>query len=284
MIPSLCAVLVLAAAAPDAGGMPRTAASHTETSILVLDVAGTEGDPEAKGLSPLLVSLVEERTELRVTPASAVRDRLSLASEKVEAGCDAAACMAEVAGAIGARFVLFSRYTRSGDLRLLRMEAFDDGEQRTVSVVTVRAESTGSLLEELPRAVSDLVARSDGALPVRESASPVVQAPGFFDRPGNALLVAGAAASTLGVLSVVVFGLFVAAASDSSGALDDAVTAYEDDPNADTAADVAREHTSRTDSQNLLVATSPLLVVGALGIFGGAGCALVALVQKGTAE
>lgn len=287
----LCAALVAivtaqapAPAQPAAPAPAPASASEKASSILVLDVAGIADVPEAQGLSPLIATLVEERTELSVTPASMVRDRLSLASEKLEAGCDAASCMAEVAGAIGARFVLFSRYSRAGELRLLRMEAFDDVEQRTVSVVTVRAESMGAMFEELPRAVADLVARSDGSLPPRLTASPVVKAPGFLERPGNVFITGGVAGIVAGLAAgagwVAVSGVTAARADD----VDDAVAAWQAAPDGDTAFDVLAARRA-LDVQNVFqTMASPLLLVTAGGVLGGAATIMIGVVEKSQAK
>jgi hypothetical protein len=190
----------------------------------------------------MLATLVEERTEMKVTAAATVRDRLSLASEKIEAGCDAAACMAEVAGAIGARVVLFSRFSQAGSMKLLRLEAFDEHEQRGVSVVTIRAESVGDLYEELPKAVNDLVARSDGFIPPRQSASPVVDAPGFFDRPGNTFLVVGPVIAVAGGALLGAYFLVAAAGNAADDKLLAATKAYEEDPRQKTARAVVAAH------------------------------------------
>jgi hypothetical protein len=254
-----------AGAAPPAAPPP---AARPRDSLLVLDVAGVEQESGARGLSDLLATLMLERVDLDVVAVSSVRDRLAHATDKVQAGCDDAACMAEIAGAIGAHFVLYSRFSTAGDVKLLRLEVLDEKTARSAALVTVRSASTSDLYQELPKAVDELVTRSDGALPRLMHASPVVDAPGFFDHPGNGHLVIGGVLLAIGVGAGAGYGVSTYFAQGRASAVDDAVKQYIAAPSPGNAAALkgARDNADGLVSlQNVLAFTAlPATLVGVL--------------------
>ena len=78
--------------------------------LLVVDVVGehlTADVREAFGEG--LVLALARRIDLDVQSRRSVAERMNLAVQQQETGCDSSACMAEIADALGARFVAFPR-------------------------------------------------------------------------------------------------------------------------------------------------------------------------------
>jgi hypothetical protein len=261
-------------APPDA-----VAPAPTRDKLLVLDVAGEpESLADRRGLADELASLFLARSALDVAPASSVRDRLALAADRTESGCDASSCATEAADAIGARFVLFSRLTMLADTRTLRLEIFDGRDARAVSVVVVRGDSIVALAKELPRAVDELIDRSDGALPKRDEPAPVIEAPGFFDRPGATNMVTGGVALGVGVLAAAGWGYPAYVGAERQAFLRGRASAYEEEPSVDNARDVIDAKVRVDEMHSVQVLASPLFLVAAAGLLGGT----VLLVQGAT--
>lgn len=130
----LCAVLlapVLLAAAPDPA--PR---------LLVADPEMRGAQAGLRGPVTTLVSqAIADSGRFEVIAGDDVRRALTLAAEKQEAGCDISGCLEQVAGALGARFVVFGELAAVDDRTVLTLNLFDNDEMR--SIARASADVTG---------------------------------------------------------------------------------------------------------------------------------------------
>jgi hypothetical protein len=72
-------------------------------------------------------------------------------------GCDEASCLAELAGAMGARLVVFGDANKLGTVTILTLSLFDSSKTQSVGRVSVQAATIEELPAKLPPAVRDLV-------------------------------------------------------------------------------------------------------------------------------
>lgn len=210
-----------------------TSAPRTVPLLLVLDVGGDHvpvGDRQ--GLTEAFSLALSRRLDLEVQSSRSLMDRINFAEQQQQAGCDSSACMAEIANAMGARFVVFSRVVQLGDEQVLRADVYDNVVGRSVALATVQAGSVGELLRRLPTLVDLLVQESHGELPLRAVERPV-DVPA--DKPLSAMARSGLVLGGVGLSAAVVGGGLFAVGLVQRNAINAAAGAYAADPDVDNA-------------------------------------------------
>lgn len=231
--------------------------------MLVLDVdAGHLSPVDRDGLGEALTLALTQRLNLEVQSMRALAARAQLGAEQQAAGCDTSSCLAEIANAMGARYVAYSRVVRLGDNQLMRLDIFDSNTGRTVALASQQG-SLSSLFDGTERLVDALLKQAAGALPVRTT-SVAAASPGGVDVQGILFVGSG----VVGVAAGVVLGLV---AVSNLNALTAASEAWVAQPTAQH----ARAVIDARGSAN----SAPLMVVAA-GVVGVAG--IVAAVVGGT--
>lgn len=211
--------------------------------ILVLETRADAAYLEqVRAFGDLLATLLESRTDAEVIPSSSVKDRLSVAADRLSAGCDDTACMTEIAGALDARYVIASRASQVGGRWLMRVELFDSQDLKVIAQATAMAEGVEGLAAQAEALADDVLARA----PVigRHASTPgAVSGGGTGTLPppdankggGNGWLLGGGIAALAG--SAVLAGVGAVSyflASGDERKTDDALAAYRRNPNVDT--------------------------------------------------
>ena len=177
----------LLGAAPSA---PTAAAPHAAASapllILALDLESVNSDPETtKAVGRLVVAALGELPEVQVTSQDDMRTLANLDAARQAMDCAATSCLADLAGALGARAVLFGSVTGLGGTTSIALSLYDSKTAR-ISRRNVDAHELGAVPEALRPAVRALL--TDAGL-IRE-----VEAP-----PGpSALFLGGVGAAAVG--------------------------------------------------------------------------------------
>lgn len=149
-----------ASVAPPASTAP-SAASKQQLLLLNLDAIDVPPD-KVSILNGRVASLLSSRTDVETVTASDMQAMAQIDATKASMGCDEASCLAEVASALGARYVIYGRVGRLDDVILLQISLFDASVGKPVS----RQEAQGSQLKELsdklPKTLSALLAPLGG--------------------------------------------------------------------------------------------------------------------------
>lgn len=159
MLVGLLTAALLAASpspAPGAAGKIRVA---------VLDVRSTgAADPKVvEGLSSLVASEVARRPSLSVIAGADLRTLIGYERQRQLLGCTESSCLAELAGALGAAYLVSSEVSRVGSTWLLSMTLLDAKKALAVNRLTRRVPSDDALVDETTAAVDDLLTPLPGA-------------------------------------------------------------------------------------------------------------------------
>lgn len=229
-----CLALLLTVALPAQDAPPASSAAPTPPAFMyVLDVGGDHVPlPERQALTEALTLILARRLDLEVQSPRSLHDRVGFALQQQQTGCDSSACMAEIANAMGARFVVFSRIVRLGDEETLRADVYDNVGGRTLALASVRARTADALHRQLPELVEGLVRESTGALPLRAVERPIAV---VADTPMSATARAGYLVGGVGLGAAVVFGTVFGLGTASTAAINRAVDTYAADPTIDNA-------------------------------------------------
>jgi hypothetical protein len=136
------------------------AVADEKPQVLVLDLQRGSETPAniARTLTDLLTVEASNHPGLKVLSGADLRSLAELESERAMLGCDDSSCLAELAGAIGARFVITGRVSKLGGLWLMQLSLFDAIAAEAISRVALKATSVEAFVDELPGGVKTLLA------------------------------------------------------------------------------------------------------------------------------
>lgn len=164
---TLAALLAFAIAPP---GGPATSSStepaaeqrpdeRARVKVLVLAPSGGGiTDDERTTIAGLIAVELETQEGLDVVSARELQRMAELEAEKVQLGCNDASCLTELAGALGARYVVFGDAGKLGSLLVLNLSLFDSERAASRGRVAIKTRDLESLPAELAPALETLVA------------------------------------------------------------------------------------------------------------------------------
>lgn len=215
--------------ASDAPGTVAPGGDASRPQVLVLSLEAQRVDPQlAAVLDGLITQRVSEVPSLDVVTTKDLQQLANLESQRLQTGCDTASCLAEIAGALGARYVIYGSVGRLGELLVVQLNLFDSAAGKAVARADARAEGEAQLAEGVPAAVDKIVAPLNGeaattAQPVDPSAvaeAPAAEGGGVL---GWTVLGAGAVVLAAGGLAALAAAVLAGgselALADTSGAV-----------------------------------------------------------------
>jgi len=165
-------------ATPAAVPTPASAAASVQAvTIAVLRLEGNKGaTDEAPGVTSLLASRLSESPEIKVITQAEIATIIGLERQKrlLAGECTDSGCMAELAGALGSRYVVTGRLDRFGERFVLTATLFD--ATHTISVAKPHADV--SKADDLPAAATRVADGLRGALGLPDPAQAKARPPG----------------------------------------------------------------------------------------------------------
>lgn len=173
----------------------------------------------ARTLSSLVAIEVARDARFDVLATADLREVVALEGEKQALGCDvdSQSCLAEVAGAMGARFVVLGQLGALADTLVLTLSLYDSEEGRAPGRVVVKGADAAEISDGIPDAVTELmtsvkVPETEGAKtrllvldirPLDDSpAETSPEPPAAHDAGLPLLLLGGGALAALGALGI----------------------------------------------------------------------------------
>lgn len=156
--------------------------------LAVLDLQPNGAPPEvAAALTEAITQEATRRGFFEVMSSSDIRTLIGVERQKELLGCSDAAtsCTAELAGALGARFVLSGSLSKLGDALQLTLQTLDTSKAQPIARSVRIASEVRELVDQLPSAVAEATATPLPQPPSRALPISLVTA-------GGAAIVAGA--------------------------------------------------------------------------------------------
>jgi hypothetical protein len=144
-------------------GQPAQAAEAVgegqRARLLIMNLEAAEGDEgEASAILRSLTVALSEEPYFSVVSGAELRQMLELEAQKSLMGCDDESCLAEIAGALGARWVVMGAYHRLGDGVRTDLTLYDAESLSILRRVFFEADSGADAVDRAPRAALRLVA------------------------------------------------------------------------------------------------------------------------------
>lgn len=162
-------------ATPAPAPVPATAAATPAPSrprVLVLAPTSKAFDPgTATTIGGLITSELSADARLDIIGSAEVERLAALEGDRQNAGCADNSCLAELAGAIGARYVVFGDVGKLGDIVIVQLNLFDSQTAQALTRVTVQANSMSELPRALPPRVRELAAPLVASTPTSSTSS-----------------------------------------------------------------------------------------------------------------
>jgi hypothetical protein len=165
-----------APAPPPAPQAPAAAAPAQKAQVLLLDLESVESEVARDKVSVLqgrIAATLAERNDLDLVTAGDLKAMTALEADKSLVGCDQSSCLAELAAALGARYVVFGRVSKLDENYLvLQLNLFDSTSARAVGRTETDGASLKDLVEKTPAAVQQLFGRfGDGGVALATTTS-----------------------------------------------------------------------------------------------------------------
>jgi|GEM_PF-554245 len=164
---------------PGAAAPTVAAAPPERQRVLVLQPSSAAFDAATVAtIAGLIIVELSADKRLDVISAAEVRRLAELEGERQTIGCTDTSCLAELAGAMGARYVVFGDVGTLGSLVVMNLNLFDGATTQAISRVTVQSDGIGGLPAALPARIKvlaePLVARmgATGESPTSTPAGP----------------------------------------------------------------------------------------------------------------
>jgi hypothetical protein len=156
MLVVLLSCALAAQAAPEPA--PAQDGAPKRPKLLVLDVKSGDLTPDQiDALTAVVAARAQKFGQVDVASAQDIRDLADVEAQKQAAGCDGDGCLAELAGALGARYVLATRAGKLGSSYVVAVQLYDAEKGEAQARDTAEAFSIDDLSPKLITVV-------DGAL------------------------------------------------------------------------------------------------------------------------
>ena len=180
------------APAPDPVGRVR---------LLVLDLTAEGGvDPSVvRTVAALVAAELATYPDLNVVAGADVKAMMELEGDKQVAGCSESSCLAELAGALGARLVVFGSVGVLGPKSVVHLNLFDSLTGQSVGRQFVEVDSPGALSGVLPGRLRLLLERFYGEAGLVLPPEPQAADPLLLSLLGGGAVLGGVVAVVVGL-------------------------------------------------------------------------------------
>ncbi len=140
--------------------LPFPAAAQEEVSIAVMEFASKGGisQKQMDALGDLLANEIRDLGSYRVIGKSDIRAAIDFEAQKTLMGCTDAACIAELGGALGVRYVVVGNISLFDDLYLLNLKILDVENIRVAKGLSRKVSGGQSrLIDALSQAARELM-------------------------------------------------------------------------------------------------------------------------------
>jgi TolB-like protein len=206
-----CGLLGQPAAAQEKAPKAQDAASQQAAasgpkSLLQMNLTANNVDPRTVNTIESFITVeLDKNQNLKVLAGDDVKKMLDLESQKQAAGCDDdSSCLAEIAGALGADYVVTGQLGKLDTRLILTLNLFDAGKKEAINRVTVKADSLDQMPEQVESAVFRLIAPLSGNDASGAGVAVDGEGPGIMPW---ILVGSGTGILTVGLISAMVGGL-----------------------------------------------------------------------------
>jgi hypothetical protein len=165
--------------------------------VMGLEAAGASADI-VQVANGIVVQSLARASSISVITDDDIRRLVELEAEREVVGCSTASCLAEIAGALGADFVVFGTVGKLDELFVVQLNLFDAAAARAMGREEIRARRAGALASPLTTAAAKLVEPLlSGDDPLREQ---LRDDEGMHLSAGLATVAGGGALAAVGAL------------------------------------------------------------------------------------
>ncbi len=180
---------------PDSAAASAAEPAGAKSRLLLLNLEALAVDAAtARIIDGLMTDALHRHSaEIELLTAADMRQMLDLEAQKQDLGCSDESCLSELAGAMGARYVVFGQVGKLDNLTLVQLSLFDSREARSLGRQEIRTEHMASLADSVQPAVDALLA-------------PLLSEPSHEPAAMTTLSIVGAGLAGVGLLAALGLG------------------------------------------------------------------------------
>lgn len=126
--------------------------------VLIMDLKAVGVDASlVTVLGGLITDAVARYPSIQTISTADIRSLVELETGKQQVGCDTTSCLAEVAGAMGAEYVVFGNVGMLGTTTVVQLSLFDAAQAQAVARRSIKASTHDALATAVEPAVADLL-------------------------------------------------------------------------------------------------------------------------------
>jgi hypothetical protein len=206
-------------AAPEKAAEVNAEPEETRVLVMNLQNAGAE-ENDVKIITNLVATSFARDKRLNVLTSSDLAQAMDLEAQKHAMDCDQGTCLAEIAGALGARYVVHGNAGRLGGTTfILHLSVYDSTQAKNASRKDIR----GVSMEALPSRIDEVVLEMIGEFGLAGESN--IHADHDHEKPVTSeslmtspMFIGGGVAAVIGIGAAAVFGWM---ASTQNARLDD---------------------------------------------------------------
>ncbi len=180
---------------------PVAATAPSRARVLVLTPTSKVFDAgTTTTIGGLVTSELAGDQRLDIIASDDVERLAALEGDRQNVGCTDNSCLAELAGAIGARYVVFGDVGKLGDVVIVQLNLFDSQTAQALTRVTVQANSMSELPRALQPRVHELAAPLVSSTTSPAASTGTLAASGSFNVLPWVFIGAGTAAVVVGAI------------------------------------------------------------------------------------
>ncbi len=153
-------------------GLATQAMAEEKPKILILKLSSQTVEKETlKSLDAVLEVEVSKYNNFDSLSTNDVKQLLELEKEKQLAGCFDDSCLGELAGALGARFLIFGDVGKLGSKLMVTLSLFDAEKAQSSSRVLLQGADVDALAQTFPQGVEDLLKQGIEKIDLQKNSS-----------------------------------------------------------------------------------------------------------------
>jgi hypothetical protein len=150
-------LLALVPAQLDEGAVMETELTKSRPTLLVLDLEPLELErSQARIITQLVVDAYTKSERFAVITQQDIQQVIEVEAEKQVIGCGDNSCLAEIAGALDARFITYGTVGKLGDETVVQLNLFDAVKSEAVERHTVKTEDLSDLSEQFDEVIAGM--------------------------------------------------------------------------------------------------------------------------------
>jgi TolB-like protein len=183
-----------------------------ELRVLVLNLQNAGADEnDVKIINELVANAFHREERLNVLTSNDLAQAMDLEAQKQAMDCDQSSCLAEIAGALGAKYVVHGTAGKLGASFILSLSVYDSEKAKSAGRRDIRATTMDVMPDQIDKTVAEMIVEfglPENKADTNTGGPAVAEVETSESLMRSPLFIGGGVAAVIGVGGAVLFGIF----------------------------------------------------------------------------